>query len=53
MAELTNLEAKVAEVIGLAQAAQGATEKIEKLVQDDELKQTLQRMPMGSTASSS
>ena len=44
MAELTNLEAKVAEVIGLAQAAQGATEKIEKLVQDDELKQTLQRM---------
>ena len=44
MAELTNLETKVAEVIGLAQAAQGATEKIEKLVQDDELKQTLQRM---------
>ena len=44
MAELTNLEAKVAEVIGLAQAAQGATQKIEKLVQDDELKQTLQRM---------
>jgi hypothetical protein len=44
MAELTNLESKVAEVIGLAQAAQGATEKIEKLVEDDELKQTLQRM---------
>jgi hypothetical protein len=34
----------VAEVIGLAQAAQGATEKIEKLVEDGELKQTLQRM---------
>ena len=44
MAELTNLETKVAEVIGLAQAAQGATEKIEKLVDDDALKQTLQRM---------
>jgi hypothetical protein len=44
MAELTNLETKVAEVIGLAQAAQGATEKIEKLVEDAELKQTLQRM---------
>jgi hypothetical protein len=44
MAELTNLEAKIAEVIGLAQAAQGATEKIEKLVEDEELKQTLQRM---------
>ena len=44
MAELTNLEAKIAEVIGLAQAAQGATEKIEKLVEDQELKQTLQRM---------
>jgi hypothetical protein len=44
MAELTNLETKIAEVIGLAQAAQGATEKIEQLVDDDELKQTLQRM---------
>ena len=44
MAELTNLETKIAEVIGLAQAAQGATEKIEQLVEDDELKQTLLRM---------
>jgi hypothetical protein len=44
MAELTNLEAKIAEVIGLAQAAQGATEKVEKLVDDAGLKQTLQRM---------
>jgi hypothetical protein len=44
MAELTNLETKIAEVIGLAQAAQGATEKIETLVEDDELKHTLQRM---------
>jgi hypothetical protein len=44
MAELTNLDTKIAEVIGLAQAAQGATEKIEKLIEDDGLKQTLQRM---------
>ena len=44
MAELTNLETKIAEVIGLAQAAQGATEKVEKLVDDGALKQTLQRM---------
>jgi hypothetical protein len=44
MAELTNIEAKVAEVIGLAQAAQGATEKVEKLVDDSQLKQALQRI---------
>jgi hypothetical protein len=44
MAELTNIDSKVAEVIGLAQAAQGATEEVEKLVEDKSLKQTLQRM---------
>jgi hypothetical protein len=44
MAELTNLDTKLAEVLGLAMAAQGATEKVEKLVEDDELKQQLQRM---------
>ena len=44
MAELTNLETKIGEVLGLAMAAQGATQKIEKLVDDDELKQTLQQM---------
>jgi hypothetical protein len=44
MAELTNLETKIAEVIGLAQAAQDATQKVEGLLEDDELKQTLQRM---------
>jgi hypothetical protein len=44
MAELTNMDTKVAEVIGLAQAAQGATEKVEKLVEDESLKQALQRM---------
>src|SRR5690349_10760583 len=44
MAELTNIEAKVGEVLGLAQAAQGATEKVEKLTMDEELKQQLKRM---------
>jgi hypothetical protein len=44
MAELTQLDTKIAEVIGLAQAAQGATEKISGLVKDDEIKQTLERM---------
>jgi hypothetical protein len=44
MAELTNLDTKLAEVLGLAMAAQGATEKIEKLVDDGELKQQLQQM---------
>ncbi|HSL65972.1 MAG TPA: hypothetical protein VK874_15065 [Gaiellaceae bacterium] len=32
MAELTNLEEKLAEVIGLAMAAQAATERVEKLL---------------------
>ncbi len=47
MAELTNLETKLGEVIGLAMAAQGATEKISKLVEEegnDDLAKTLQRM---------
>ncbi len=44
MAELTQIETKIAEVIGLAQAAQGATEKVSKLVEDGGLKQTLEQM---------
>ncbi len=44
MAELTNIESKVAEVLGLAQAAQGATDKVAGLTMDDDLKQQLQRM---------
>jgi hypothetical protein len=44
MAELTNLDTKLAEVLGLAMAAQGATEKVEKLVEDADLKQQLQQM---------
>jgi hypothetical protein len=46
MAELTTLEAKLGEVVGLAMAAQGATEKVKKLVEEEshELAQTLTRM---------
>jgi hypothetical protein len=44
MAELTTLEEKLAEVLGLAQAAQGATEKVEGLVEDEGIVGTLQKM---------
>jgi hypothetical protein len=44
MAELTVLEEKLAEVIGLAMAAQGATEKVEGLTDDEELAGKLKQM---------
>jgi hypothetical protein len=45
VAELTNLESKLGEVIGLAMAAQGATQKVSKLDDlDSELEQELERM---------
>ena len=47
MAELTNLETKLGEVIGLAMAAQVATKKISKLAEKeghDDLVQTLKTM---------
>ena len=46
MAELTNLEEKLAEVTGLAMAAQAATGKVQKLTEEEspDLVQTLQRM---------
>ena len=44
MAELTTLEEKLAEVLGLAQAAQGATEKVEGLVEDEAVAATLKQM---------
>jgi hypothetical protein len=45
MAELTNLESKLGEVLGLAMAAQGATDKIKTLDDlDGDLAQTLDRM---------
>jgi hypothetical protein len=36
MAELTNLESKLAEVLGLAEAARGATEKVKGMLDEDE-----------------
>jgi hypothetical protein len=48
MAELTALESKIGEVLGLAMAAQNATQKVTKLVKDEgdheNLAQTLQQM---------
>jgi hypothetical protein len=44
MAELTELDEKIAEVYGLAQAAQGATDKVSKLVENDEIVGILQQM---------
>jgi hypothetical protein len=48
VAELTALESKIGEVLGLAMAAQGATEKVGRLVEDegghDDLRATLRRM---------
>ena len=44
MAELTQLDEKLAEVLGLAQAAQGATGKVLKLVDDEQVAGTLERM---------
>jgi hypothetical protein len=44
MAELTTLEEKLAEVLGLAQAAQGATEKVAGLVDDEDVAAALQQM---------
>ena len=44
MAELTELDEKIGEVYGLAQAAQNATDKVSKLVEDDQIVTVLQRM---------
>jgi hypothetical protein len=44
MAELTTLEEKLAEVLGLAQASQSATEKVEGLVEDDGIAGALRQM---------
>jgi hypothetical protein len=38
------MEEKLAEVLGLAQAAQGATEKVEGMVEDDEIAASLRKM---------
>jgi hypothetical protein len=44
MAELTTLEEKLAEVLGLAQAAQVATQQVEGLVEDDDVAEVLREM---------
>ena len=44
MAELTELDEKIGEVYGLAQAAQNATTKVSKLVEDDQIVTVLQKM---------
>ena len=44
MAELTAIDSKLGEVIGLAQAAKGATDKIGKLVEDEHVAATLRKM---------
>jgi DNA-directed RNA polymerase beta' subunit len=49
MAELTNLEEKLAEVIGLAQAAQSATDKVIKLENAEPAKAILERMNAEAT----
>jgi hypothetical protein len=49
MAELTQLETKLAEVMGLAQAAKDSTAKVKKLVKDEEVRHTLDRMRAEAT----
>ena len=44
MADLTTLEEKLAEVTGLAGAAQETTRKVESLLEDDSLSETLRKM---------
>jgi hypothetical protein len=44
MAELTTLDSKIGEVIGLAMAAKGATDKVSGLVDDESVRKTVQRM---------
>jgi hypothetical protein len=44
MAELRNVDEKLAEVLGLAQAATGATGKVEKLLDQDSARKVLEQM---------
>jgi hypothetical protein len=44
MADVNTLEEKLAEVLGLAQAAQTATDEVEGLVENAEIKERLQQM---------
>jgi hypothetical protein len=51
MAELTNLESKLAEVLGLAEAAKGATEKVKGMLDEDERDLAGKLEQMGEQAS--
>ena len=44
MAELTVLEAKLGEVIGLAMAGKGATQKVARMVEDETIRAQLEQM---------
>ena len=44
MAELTNIESKLAEVLGLAQAAKGNVKQLAKLVEDETLRHRMDQM---------
>jgi hypothetical protein len=44
MAELTNIESKLGEVLGLAMAAKGAVKQLAKLVEDEQLRKVMNRM---------
>jgi rubrerythrin len=44
MAELTNIESKLAEVLGLAQAAKGNVKQLAKLVEDESLRRRMEQM---------
>ena len=44
MAELTTLDEKIGEVIGLAMASKGATDKVAKLLEDETCLKTVQKM---------
>ncbi len=44
MAELTNIEEKLGEVLGLAQAAKGNVKKLAKLVEDEQLRRQMDQM---------
>ena len=44
MAELTNIESKLGEVLGLAQAAKGNVKQLAKLVEDEQLRHRMDQM---------
>ena len=49
MAELTNIESKLGEVLGLAQAAKGNVKKLAKLVEDEQLLKQMEQMVQDAT----